>query len=247
MKNDTVKLGLKNLFSIIGITLLLVIIVSIAVFGKYLFSGAGYDKAETAITDDGIRIVTDEGTDSAGTNWELVLYGDDAAELTDESSVSEGFFTATHSRHVFELKAKSAGTAYAVVITTVGGGNFSNAEIYKLTVDENLKMTYEHRSTDGMPFFVKSGESFLVQDGKEIKLSDAQTDMLAVPMCGSYTDDKAERNDSLTFIRYSTFCYYFDLEKGMAYKFENDNDEGRSLKIDEELLPFYKDMIDSFK
>ncbi len=213
-----VKIFIGIPFGLIGI-LLIAMMVS---------SGIGqrkFDNVQTMLTKDGLQIVTETGSDSAGSSWEIKLYGD-AVGLTGEEKVSRGFFTATQTKKIYRLKAKHAGRTVAVVFSKSGGSNYSGAEVFVTDADEDLNISYTSHKADLL--MIDTG-------GKTAH---------EVPLCGEYTNDKAERGESLPMTESKGTEYHIDPQTGRIDIFYGGKD-GVVFMPDKALMPYYRELFDA--
>lgn len=223
----------------LGFVLLLVtvFIISMAV------RGAIFNNTKTQVTKDGMEIVTDTGTFSAGSHWETAFYGDDAVEITNTERLSKGFFTATQIKALYQLKAKKAGHTTLVIYSMSGGGNYCDAEIIDIKADDNMHMEYSSQKVSLLRLSVKSGETEWSNDKMTSTLTNAQTKALDIPLCGEFCQDKAEHRDDIPKLKYDNNECYIDVEKGRIDCFDFRNENGRVFILNETMLPYYREIF----
>lgn len=194
----------------------------------------------TEVTKDGILRVTDDGTASMGSYWEAEILGDAVAQ-TDEYTVSTGFFTGTRLRSVFEFEAVKEGSAL-VLVSAMHTGDLQYTNMYSVTVDEDLNISYEFRSADAILEDIPKN-TVLVKNGSETSFTWQEFKAAAAYLCGEETDfpDIAQEElDKLTRLEFENTVCYFDTENGIVCIIKN-GDRRSAYKIDELLLPMFKE------
>lgn len=239
-KSNTVGIFAKIF---LGIPLGLFLLILILLIVPSAVKSANFDNAKTQVTKDGMEIVTDTGTCSAGSHWETAFYGDDAVEITNAERLSQGFFTATQIKELYQLKAKKAGHTTLVIYSMSGGGNYCDAEIFDIKADDNMHMEYSSQKVSLLRLSVKSGETEWSTDRMTSTLTNAQTKALDIPLCGEFCQDKAEHRDDIPKIKYDNNEYYIDVEKGRIDCFDFWNENGRVFILNETMLPYYREIF----
>ena len=233
-------LALIFIFIPLGFVLLLVtvFIISMAV------RGAIFDNTKTKVTKDGIELVTPLGTASMGSHFSCNIYGDEAVVLEDIEEVTKGILTGTSMKNKYKLKAVSAGTSFAVVVHYTGGMNINDCSIYKITVNEDLDVTYElrkhkglYRKYKGLCIWAHEGDELQTADGNTIFLTEEQVNDIAIPYYGQNSDVEEVPQKGLYVLKVNNRTYSFDLENGKIYSVND------TFIIDEELLPYYKELF----
>lgn len=202
-----------------------------------------YTEKTTEVTKEGILRITDDGTTSMGSYWEAEILGD-AIDLTDEYTVSKGFFTGTQLRSVFEFEAVNEGSAL-VLVRAMHTGDFQYTDIYSVTVDEKLSISYDLHSAEAV-FGDFPDNGVFVRNGSEEKLTRRDIRDLTRYVCGEETDFpdiSREELDNFARLEYEDSVCYFDTDDGKVCIIrKNDNGEFRSAyKVDEWLLPMLKE------
>lgn len=229
------------------ITIVAVPVIIVVVFIGYLvvdgsINGRNFDRMKTGVTKDGILRITDDGTDSLGSNWQIRIEGD-AVELADEHEERKGFFTATQVRQVYDLKPVSAGNAL-VLVKAMNGGGYDYIDVYSVSVDENMQISYESRRTDCLFFHEK--EAVLYRGNSKTDLTREEFSDLTWDICGEWSSDNVpapEGIDELTRISFIGSDYYFDTDNGIVYKFTDNQsgDDCSAFSVDEWLMPIFRE------
>lgn len=240
-KSNTVGIFAKIF---LGIPLGLFLLILILLIVPSAVKSANFDNAKTQVTKDGIELVTPLGSASMGSHFSCNIYGDDAVVLEDIEEVTKGILTGTSMKNKYKLKAVSAGTSFAVVIHYTGGMNINDCSIYKITVNEDLDVTYElrkhkglYRKYKGLCIWAHEGDELQTADGNTIFLTEEQVNDIAIPYYGQNSDVEEVPQKGLYVLKVNNRTYSFDLENGKIYSVND------TFIIDEELLPYYRELF----
>lgn len=233
---------LKTIGTLVITAVAVPIIIIVVFVGSLVVDGiirsSRFDRMETGITKDGILRITDDGTGSMGSNWQIRIEGD-AVELADSHVESSGFFTGTSLRQVYDLRAVSAGSAM-VYVKAMHCGSYMYINLYSVSVDEKMQISYEKHYAECL--FSHEKEAVLYRGDSRTDLTQDKFSDMTWYICGEWSEsDKpsAETLDELTCIEFFGSDYYFDTDSGIIYVIDNNRsgDTCSAFIPDEWILP----------